>query len=434
MQTYSLFDLNEYIRRVIALNFNEPVWITAEIAEASLSKGHLYLSLIQQSIPSVPASAQHIEPVEAIVAQAQAILWQRDRRKLIMAHGQLAELALSTGTQTRLYVRVDFHERYGLKLHIEDIDPVHALVIMAMQRRKTIDWLRREDMMDRNRSLQLPVVLQRIAVITSQEAAGFQDFNTHLRQNIYGYRFQTDCFFAAVQGKNAETEIGNALDMIAQQQDNFDAVVIVRGGGSRLDLSVFDALELCKKVAAMPLPILAGVGHEIDESVLDMIAHSALKTPTAVADFIIEHNLQFEAGLVNTAAQINHFAARQVRYAADDTEQIRSQILRSAQGILSFSNGILDKISADLPVITQRRLQSERSRLLHFEQLAIVYSPENTLRRGYSLTTKNGKIVKSADELQPGDLLETQLSRGNVESTVALIQRPSSLSGPLAKT
>jgi exodeoxyribonuclease VII large subunit len=297
---------------------------------------------------------------------------------------------------------------------------------MAMQRRKTIDWLRREDLFDLNRSLPLPAVFQRIAVVTSQEAAGFQDFNTHLLQNIYGYRFQTNCFFAAVQGKNAENEICYALDLIAEQKNNFDAVVIVRGGGSRLDLSVFDALELCKKVAVMPLPVLAGVGHEADESVLDMVAHSALKTPTAVADFLIEHNLRFETALVNIAAQIHHLSDRQVRYASEAVKQIRSQILWSAQGILSFSNGILEKISADLPVLVQRRLHTERSRLLHSEQLATVFSPENTLRRGYSLTAKNGKIVKSADELLPGDLIETRLADGSVESQVALTRRPSS--------
>ncbi len=411
MQTLSLYDLNEYIRRVIALNFNQPLWITAEIAEASLSKGHLYLSLVQQAAAGAMGN-------EGIVAQAQGIIWQRDRRKMFMAHGQLAEAALSPGAQARMLVRVDFHERYGLKLHIEDIDPAYSLGIMAMQRRQTIDMLRKEGLWDLNRALPLPAVIQRVAVITSPDAAGFHDFKTHLSQNMYGYRYETTCFFAAVQGKNAEPEICAALLQIAAQQQDFDVVTIIRGGGSRLDLSVFDARELCKTVAAMPVPVLTGVGHEIDESVLDMVAHTPLKTPTAVADFLVENNLRFESALLSTGAQILQFSGMQVQHAAELVEQLNTHCSFAAQRTITATDGILEKISSDLPRLSRQRVQSETNKLAHFEELATVFSPQNTLRRGYSLTVKNGKVVTSAGELQPGDQMTTRLSDGEIQSTV----------------
>jgi len=411
MQQLSLFDLNEFIRRVIALNFTGPVWITAEIAEASLSKGHLYLNLVQHSTGEITGD-------EGIVAQAQAILWQRDRRKIFMAHGQMAEMALSAGAQAKLLVRPDFHERYGLKLHIEDIDPAWSLGVMAMQRRQTIELLQKEGIWDDNRSLQLPAVLQRVAVITSPEAAGFMDFKAHLRENMYGYKFVATVFHAAVQGKNAVAEITAALHPIAENPERFDAVIIIRGGGARLDLSVFDDRDLCRAVAAMPLPVITGVGHEIDESVLDLIAHRALKTPTAVADFLVERNLYFESAILETAARMQQIAGLKVRHHTDLTEQLHQQMQRSAQRVLLSSKSNLDRISAEIPFLTRQRIVSEKQNLAHAEHLAAAFSPENILKRGYSLTLKNGKIVKSSSELSTGDIITTRLPDGTVQSRV----------------
>lgn len=411
MQTLSLFDLHEFIRRVIALNFTGPVWITAEIAEASLSKGHLYLNLVQHN-------AEGITGDEGIVAQAQAILWQRDRRRIFMAHGQMAEMALSAGAQAKLLVRPDFHERYGLKLHIEDIDPAWSLGIMAMQRRQTIELLQKEGIWDENRSLILPAVLQRVAVITSPEAAGFMDFKAHLRENIYGYQFSTTVFHAAVQGKNAVAEISAALNQIAENPERFDVAVIIRGGGARLDLSVFDDRDLCRAVAALPIPLLTGVGHEIDESVLDLIAHRALKTPTAVADFLVERNLYFESAVLEMAAQMQQIAGLKVRHNIDLTEQLHHQMQRSAQRVLFSAKNNLDNISASIPLLTRQRIASEKQNLAHADHLAAAFSPENILKRGYSLTLKNGKTVKSSSELAAGDTITTRLADGSVESRV----------------
>jgi exodeoxyribonuclease VII large subunit len=409
---YTLQDLNAHIRQVIALNFREPIWITAEIAEANLSRGHLYLALVQKG-----ASQGLLE--DDIVAQAQAIVWQRDRRRLVMEHGQLSELVLSAGVQARLLVRVDYHERYGLKLHIENIDPAFSMGIMALQRRQTIDALRKDGLLHLNNTLPLPLVLQRIAVITSQDAAGFHDFKTHLEENSFGYTFRYQCFFAAVQGRNAEPEICAALNHIALAYNNFDVVVIIRGGGARLDLSAFDSLEVGKMVAAMPLPVFSGIGHEIDESVLDMVAHTAFKTPTAVADFLIERALRFESLLVEMATHVSHIGQRNVRYALESLQFAQNIVQSAAERSLAVAHNNLASYALDIPVLARQRLKEEQRHLDQLTELAQALAPETTLLRGFSITLKNEKAVLNVAELKAGDRIQTRLGTGNVDSVVA---------------
>ena len=408
---YTLQDLNAHIRQVIALNFREPIWITAEIAEANLSRGHLYLALVQKS-----ESQGLLE--DDIVAQAQAIVWQRDRRRLVMEHGQLSELVLSAGVQARLFVRIDYHERYGLKLHIENIDPAFSMGIMALQRRQTMDALRKEGLLHRNNALPLPLVLQRIAVITSQDAAGFHDFKAHLATNSFGYTFQYQYFFVAVQGRNAEPEICAALNQIAQVYQNFDVVVIIRGGGARLDLAAFDSLEVGKAVAAMPLPVFSGIGHEIDESVLDMVAHTAFKTPTAVADFLIERALRFESLLLESATTISHIGHQNVQYALDSLQFAQNLVQNAAERTLAVAHNHLISCALDIPALARQRLKEEQRHLNQLAELTTALDPETTLLRGYSITLKDGKAVQRADELKKGDLINTKFGAGSVDSVV----------------
>jgi exodeoxyribonuclease VII large subunit len=408
---YTLQDLNAHIRQVIALNFREPIWITAEIAEANLSRGHLYLALVQKS------ESLGVQE-DDIVAQAQAIVWQRDRKRLVMEHGQLSELVLSLGIQARLLVRVDYHERYGLKLHVENIDPAFSMGVMALKRRQTIDSLRKDGLLHLNNTLLLPLVLQRIAVITSQDAAGFLDFKTHLAENTFGYAFQYQCFFAAVQGRNAEVEICTALHQIAQAYDNFDVVVIVRGGGARLDLSAFDSLEVGKMVAAMPIPVFSGIGHEIDESVLDMVAHTAFKTPTAVADFLIERTLRFESLLVEIATNIGHIGHRNVLHALESLQFAQNMVQSASERTLAVAYNNIASYSSEIPVLARQRLKVEHRHLDQLTELAKALAPETTLLRGYSITLKNGKAVLNVAELKSGDRIQTRLGTGNVDSVV----------------
>jgi exodeoxyribonuclease VII large subunit len=386
--TVSLFDLNEHLRRVVALNFRDPIWVTAEIAQASRSRGHWYLELVQKG--------EALTTDDGIVAQAQAVLWQREHQRLARQYGPLLDDVLREGAQVRWQVKVDFHERYGFKLVLADVDPTFTLGQLALQRRQTLEALQRSGLLQRNRTLPLPAVLQRVAVVTSESAAGFQDFQTHLTDNEYGYRFDCQCFFAAVQGAKAPAEVSAALGKIAARAADFDCVVLVRGGGARLDLAAFDSLEIGTAVGNLPLPVLAGIGHEVDETVLDLVAHTSLKTPTAVADFLVQHNLAFETSLLVVADGLQ----------------------RSSAARLQIGHFQLERSEATLQAAAQQRLRSAAQQLDQAAALCAALDPAATLRRGYSLTLRDGAVVRSAADVQPGDVLETQLAEGVVVSRV----------------
>ncbi len=411
MQTYSLFDLNEHIRRVIALNFSDPVWITAEIAESNLSNGHLYLSLVQKADPEGSSDS-------GILAQAQAVTWQREFRIIKSVHGPIAEEVLQPGGQVRMLVKVGFHERYGLKLHVWDIDPTYTLGVAALQRRQTIEWLQKEGLLNRNANLQLPIVLQRIAVITSQEAAGFHDFKTHLEENRYGYNFQQTYFFASVQGKNAEREIISALHEISRQHNQFDAVIIVRGGGSKLDLIAFDGKDLCATVANMPIPVLSGIGHEIDEAVLDLTAHLAFKTPTAAAQFLIERSVQFEMNINQLVKQIGQATGYQTQGAGSAINALDLAIQFASHNTLQKASQSIQQLKEKISLSVQHQLKTEHQLLINTEKILTALSPYTILKRGFSITLKDGQIIRNATDVQKGDLLEIQLANGSIESRV----------------
>ncbi len=382
MSTYTLFDLQQYIRQVLALNFSEPLWISAELGQVGRSRGHAFLDLVQKGAG------------DDNLAQAQAVLWQRQYQLLQGQHGLLLEELLQEGRALRMQVQVDYHERFGLKLVLLDLDPAYTLGRLELQRRQTIDTLRALGFLDKNRALPLPPVLQRIAVVSSEGAAGFQDFREQLAHNTAGFAFHCRLFSAAVQGQNLETEIGAAFDLVAAQAERFDCIAVLRGGGARLDLAGFDRLELCKKAAALPLPLLTGIGHDSDESVLDLVAHTALKTPTAVAEFLIQHNRDFEARLLHLADQLYDRVGRKIQH-----QQLR-----------------LTQVETALGWSARARWTAARQQLDQAEAVCAALHPEAALRRGFSVTMKNGVAVRSVAEIGPGDRLETRLADGSVWS------------------
>lgn len=404
--TYSLYELNEHLRRVIALNYQQPVWITAELMQVGVSRGHYYLDLVQKG-----------EDGE-VTAQAQAALWASDFRR-INGRFPLGLMALlQEGLELRLQIRPEFHERYGLKLIISDIDPEHTLGRLDQLRRQTIQALREEGLLERNRALELPPVLQRIAVISSETAAGLQDFRRHLEENAFGYRFDCRFFTAAVQGKNVEKEFLEVFSQIEAQKEAFDCVVIVRGGGAKLDLMAFDSVALCRAAAQMPLPLLVGIGHDIDETVLDMVAHSALKTPTAVADFLLQHNLLFESKVLEFGAAIEHFARNSLKFNQMELDRAETTLLFSARAQWQESGRQLDFLESRLPELAMQQVRNSLFALEKIEALCESLDPELVLKRGYSITTHNGKALKSISALQSGDLLETRLEQGMIQSRV----------------
>lgn len=402
----SLFELNEHIRRIVALNFPQALWITAEVAQIGESRGHYYLELVQKG------------ENDEIIAQAQAAIWAKEYRQMLSRLGLALHTVLREGLSLKMLVRPDYHERYGLKLHISDIDPTFTLGQLDLQRRQTVQALREQGLFDKNRSISLPLVLQRIAVISSETAAGLQDFFRQLEDNNMGYRFSLKLFAAAVQGKNSEQEVVEALRKIARNPEHFDCVVMVRGGGSRLDLSSFDGLELCTAVAQLPLPVLAGIGHDVDETVLDLVAHRSLKTPTAVAEFILQRNLLFEAGVVETGEQIRLFAHNFLHFNALQLEQMSGEIRWAARRCLHSAQYKLDTAAGNLPVFSRQLLRNQHRNLDQTAAYCSALHPDNILRRGFSITTKNGKAVASPSDVLPGDILETRVRDGVVSSKV----------------
>ena len=406
MNTYSLFDLNEHIRRVVALNFQQPLWITAEIAHAGQSRGHFYLDLVQKGAD------------DDLLAQAQAVLWSSDHRRLRQKLEEDPATLLREGLEVKMQVRVDFHERFGLKLLITDLDPGFTFGQLEIQRRQTIQTLRDLDLLERNRQLALPPVLQRVAVVTSEGAAGFQDFREHLEKNTFGYRFDCRLFASSVQGTNAGPELIRALEQAGRSHNAFDCAVVVRGGGARLDLAAFDGLELCKTVAQLPLPVITGIGHDTDESVLDLVAHTALKTPTAVADFLLQHNLFFENEIFRCGQQIRIAGDGRLRINQLELDRLETNTRWGGRERLGLAGQKLDVIAENLPALAQQSLRRQSRLLEQAEAVCSALNPESVLRRGYSMTLKGRKIVTSPSAVAPGDILETRLSGGTIISKV----------------
>ncbi|MFN0035778.1 MAG: exodeoxyribonuclease VII large subunit [Saprospiraceae bacterium] len=406
MHTHSLFELNEHIRRVLALNFQQPVWIVAEIAQLGESRGHRYLDLVQKG-----------EGGE-VLAQAQAALWASEFRQINARFPFGLAPILREGLELRMQVRPEYHERYGFKLHITDIDPAHTFGQLELLRRQTIQTLRQQGLFDLNRSLALPLVLQRIALVSSENAAGKQDFLEQLQGNSFGYAFDVQLFAAAVQGKSAEGEIIGALEKIGRRPQAFDCAVIVRGGGARLDLMAFDGLALCQTAAKMPLPILAGIGHDIDETVLDLVAHRSLKTPTAVADFLVQHNLFFEGKILEAAQGMENMAQNIVKFKHLELERAETIAHFAAREQLQSAARHLGFLEEKIPALASQALREHYRELEKMEAICQNLHPENVLGRGYSITSKNGKAIMSPSEVQPEDVLETRLKEGVVASIV----------------
>lgn len=404
MHTHSLFELNEHIRRVMALNFQQPVWIVAEVAQLGESRGHRYLDLVQKGEDG------------NVVAQAQAALWAAEFRQINARFPLGLTPVLREGLELRMQVRPEYHERYGFKLHITDIDPAHAFGQLELLRRQTIQALRQQGLFDLNRSLSLPLVLQRIAVISSETAAGLQDFREHLEGNSFGYAFDCQFFTAAVQGKNAEVEIIAALEKISRAPKSFDCVVVVRGGGARLDLMAFDGLALCQVAAQMPIPVLVGIGHDVDETVLDLVAHTSLKTPTAVADFLVQHNLFFEGKILEAADELENLAQNLVKFKQLELERSETTTRFAAREQFQNSARQLDFFWEKIPSLVFQMLREHHRELEKMEAICQNLLPKNVLRRGYSITTKNGKAIASATEVNTGDELETRFQEGVVKS------------------
>ena len=271
----TLFELNTQIKNILDTAFMSTVWITAEVGECTVNRnGHCYLELVDTD-------------ENQVTARVRANIWAYTFRMLKPHFETVTGQTFSTGIKVLVQVKVEFHQVYGMSLNIKDIDPAYTLGDMALKRREIISRLKEAGIFDQNKQLELPLVPQRVAIISSPTAAGLQDFMNQLNDNQLGVRFRTRLFAATMQGAETASSVINALDEIQSIKPEFDVVAIIRGGGSQLDLASFDNYDLAAKIASFPLPVITGIGHDKDETVVDMVAHTKMKTPTAVAEFLI---------------------------------------------------------------------------------------------------------------------------------------------------
>lgn len=403
---FSLYELNNIIKDAISNVLPDTYWVVAEIADTKLNqKGHCYLELVEKEDNKT-------------IAQVKANIWAYEYRKLSLKFQAATSESLKPGMKVLLLVAVNFHEVYGLSLNVRDIDPAYTMGEMALKKREVIERLTKEGLLALNKSLPLPIVPQRIAVISSPSAAGYGDFFSQLDNNPYGYGFIHILFPALMQGAEAEQSIISALKKIRQQRALFDVLVIIRGGGSVIDLNCFDSYNLASQVAKFPMPVITGIGHEKDDTVVDMTAHTKMKTPTAVAEFLISGLRSFEQNIIEIQ---NRLAKQTERFIRDENYTLTSLTQRlnfiSIQLTTSLHNKI-DGTEKNLRSQIKQFVQKSGSRLDNFEKAVRLLDPANVLQRGYSITHHNGKILKDASLLRKGDVIDTRLFKGFFKSIV----------------
>jgi exodeoxyribonuclease VII large subunit len=403
---YTLFELNTIIKSAISDVFPGACWVAAEIADLKCNqKGHCYLELVEKED-------------DRTTAQIKATIWSYEYRKLGNKFEKTAGETLKPGMRVLLLAEVTFHEVYGLSLNIRDIDPAYTMGEMARKKKEIIDRLRKEGIMDLNKSLPLPLVPQRAAVISSPTAAGYGDFFKQLDNNLYGYKFTHTLFPAMMQGQEAEQSIISALDQVRKKKELFDVVVIIRGGGSVIDLNSFDGYDIASHAAKFPLPVITGIGHEKDDTVVDMVAHTKLKTPTAVAEFLISGLRSYEENVLNVRDRVR----KQVERLLKDERHRFDSLIRSASYIpLRISAVHMNRLAIirnDLDDRVARIFVREEHRISAMEQAMKHLDPANVLRRGYSITRHKGKVLKNASVLKKWAVIETKLCSGDVTSIV----------------
>ena len=405
MKRYSLFELNRLVRESIECEMPDEYWVEAELSECRESRGHCYMELIQKD-------EQTATPVAKASAKCWANKWLAIRPYFERTTGQ----ALHAGMKVLLQVYPQFHEAYGFSWIVNDIDPTYTIGDMARKRQEIIKKLKDEGVFDLQKELQLPLFCQHIAVISSQTAAGYGDFCNQLADNPYGFQFETQLFPAIMQGEGVEQSIIDALECI--YNTDFDCVVIIRGGGATSDMSGFDTLALAENVANFPIPIITGIGHDRDESILDMVSHTRVKTPTAAAALLIDHLKVVLDTLIDSQNRITRYTQQRLTALKSQLATIQELIPRIFPVIKAQQEAKLNTIEQKLPLLASQRLTTEHHRLELISEKLKALDPTLLLARGYSITLHNGKAVKDATTLHEGDEIETRLAKGSVRSMV----------------
>lgn len=430
MEALTLYELNNLVRGVLESRLKDEYWLQAELSEVREAyNGHCYVEFVQKDTAG-----------RNLIAKARGAIWAGTYRLLAPMFERETGQRLVPGLKVLVRVSVTFHELYGYSLTVSDIDPAYTLGDIARRRKEILAQLAAEGILNDNKDLHLPLLANRIAVISSATAAGYGDFCNQLLRNDYGLRFTVRLFPAVMQGERVEASVLAAMDAVMAECDAWDAVVIIRGGGAVSDLSGFDTYLLAAACAQFPLPVITGIGHERDDTVLDAVAHTRVKTPTAAAAFLIAHQVETASALDDLARRISQAARlrmereqnrlagmsvkwggawQRVKSGGMHRLELLSQRLRYAcRSRLSEGDHRLvvcgERLSASLPV----RMERERFRLRLLQQRCEAADPAVLLKRGYSMTWCNGTLVRAAGQLKQGDEITTRLADGEIRSVV----------------
>ena len=408
MESYSLLELHQCIRQQLKDAMPGLYWVVAEINELHVnSAGHCFMELIEKASHS-----------EQITAKARANIWAYHFRMLSPYFETMTRQRLVAGLKVMLQVSVEFHELYGMSLQVTDINPAFTAGDLAMQRQAVIQQLVDEGVFDMNHELEVPHVPQRIAVISSETAAGYGDFVDQLHHQQHGYAFHHRLFQAVMQGNEAEDSIIRALEQIFEHEDEFDVVVLIRGGGSQSDLNCFNSYRLASCIAQFPLPVMTGIGHDRDETVADLVACIPLKTPTAVAEYLIHRALSLDKQLQELTRQLTDAVAFAISRSANKLQYLSQRLQTIMHSHIRIQDREIHALQIRLKNVAHTLLLQKKNQIAWMEDKLHLLDPVNLLRRGYSITLANGKVVRNARTLEKGQQIETILHDGKVQSVI----------------
>lgn len=405
MQAITLQELNQRISEVVNNTFQEAVWVTAELTDVRVAQnGHCYMQLVQK------------DPKRGtMLAFANAHIWANRWWLLRDTFQQQTGQAFQTGLKVMLNVQVMMHEVYGYALNILDVDPSYTMGEIARRRLEILRQLQADGIIDMNRELSMPQLPQRIAVISAAGAAGYGDFINQLENNEFGLQFYTHLFPAVMQGNQTESSVIEALERVWEHQDLFDVVVIIRGGGATGDLTSFDSYDMASCVANFPLPVITGIGHERDQTVLDRVAHTSVKTPTAAAALLIEMMAQQLQQLESFLQSIVEGTQGRI-----DKEQLRlARLTNHVQGshiALSQQINRLELMGERIKMLSKQRVEKDLQQIEYIERAVRLVQPDNILKRGFSIVRVDGRAVRDANSVAPGTLLDIETANGQLSA------------------
>ena len=448
----TLAQLNQQIKESIQNSFPETYWVIAEISEFKINRnGHAYLELIEKENDS-----------DKIKAKSRATIWSYTLRMLKPYFETTTNRTLSAGLKILVNVSIEFHELYGFSLNVKDIDPAYTLGDIERRRREIIEQLENDGILNLNKEIKLPLVIQKIAIISSDTAAGYEDFMNQLKGNAYGFKFYTHLFQAIMQGEQSESTIIAALEQIYEYEDFFDVVVIIRGGGAKADLMSFDKYDLAANIAQFPLPVISGIGHEKDISIVDMVSNTSVKTPTAAAEFILSHNADFEINIDQMFEQISSIVLNKIKEEQERVDliarnfipyvqnrlytektklsiytehlknnskqfilskqnhfvQYSNKLLASTHFYIQLKQKMLERQLEKLSYRSQNQIKRNIRKLNYYEKSVMHLNPLNVLKKGYSITRLNGKAITDTSKIEAGNEIETVLYKGKIISKV----------------